>query len=81
LVCKGSIRFDYIEPGEPQQIASVERLDRTVRYAAAGYSRRCSGRSKEAEDATPRWFWTYNDERPNIAFGGATSTQNLAMAA
>lgn len=27
------------------------------------------------------WLWTYNHERPNMAIGGISPTQKLAMAA
>ncbi|TYK68203.1 transposase, partial [Comamonas sp. Z1] len=27
------------------------------------------------------WMWTYNHERPNMALGGFTPKQRLAMAA
>ena len=37
-------------------------------------------RVTSAESAT-RWLWTYNNERPNMAIGGITPKQKLAMAA
>jgi len=27
----------------------------------------------------PKWLWTYNNERPNMALGGITPMQKLAM--
>ena len=30
------------------------------------------------EDAI-KWLWTYNNERPNMAIGGITPIQKLAM--
>jgi putative transposase len=35
----------------------------------------------EVQEAATRWLWTYNNERPNIALGGSTPMQKLAMAA
>jgi len=36
---------------------------------------------EEAQDHATQWMWTYNHERPNMALGGITSKQRLAMAA
>lgn len=33
----------------------------------------------EAQEAATRWLWTYNNERPNMALGGFTPMQKLAM--
>ena len=35
----------------------------------------------EVPEAATRWRWTYNNERPNMALGGFTPIQQLAMAA
>ncbi|MGD9843005.1 MAG: integrase core domain-containing protein, partial [Steroidobacteraceae bacterium] len=35
----------------------------------------------EAQDSASKWLWTYNHERPNMAIGGITPMQKLAMAA
>ena len=32
-------------------------------------------------DTATDWLWTYNHERPNMALGGITPKQKLAMAA
>jgi putative transposase len=34
---------------------------------------------EEVQDAATRWLWTYNNERPNMALGGITPMQKLAM--
>lgn len=73
------IRIDYIQPGKPQQNAYVERFNRTVRYD--WLSQTLFGSIEEAQDAATRWLWTYNNERPNMAIGGITPAQKLAMAA
>ena len=35
----------------------------------------------EVQDFATRWMWSYNHERPNMALGGITLKQRLAMAA
>jgi putative transposase len=73
------IRMEYIQPGKPQQNAYVERFNRTVRYEwLAQY---CFDTITEVQDFATRWLWTYNHERPNMALGGITPKQRLAMAA
>ena len=73
------IRIDYIQPGKPQQNAYVERFNRTVRYDWLSQS--LFGSIEEVQNAATRWLWTYNHERPNMALGGITPRQKLAMAA
>jgi putative transposase len=76
---KKGIRIDYIQPGKPQQNAYVERFNRTVRYD--WLSQTLFGSIEEVQNAATRWLWTYNNERPNMALGGITPMQKLAMAA
>ena len=33
----------------------------------------------EAQDYATDWMWTYNHERPNMALGGITPKQKLAL--
>jgi putative transposase len=73
------IRINYIQPGKPQQNAYVERYNRTVRYD--WLSQTLFSSISEAQDSATRWLWTYNHERPNMAIGGITPMQKLAMAA
>ena len=73
------IRIDYIQPGKPQQNAYVERYNRTVRYD--WLSQTLFSSISEAQASATRWLWTYNHERPNMAIGGMTPMQKLAMAA
>jgi putative transposase len=76
---KRSIRIEYIQPGKPQQNAYVERFNRTVRYEwLAQY---LFDSLDEVQRFATRWLWTYNHERPNMALGGFTPIQRLAMAA
>lgn len=35
----------------------------------------------EIQDFANRWLWTYNNDRPNMALGGITPKQKLALAA
>jgi putative transposase len=73
------IRIEYIQPGNPQQNAYVERFNRTVRYEwRAQYLFDTVG---EVQDFATQWLWNYNHERPNMALGGFTPKQRLAMAA
>ncbi|WP_116827754.1 MULTISPECIES: IS3 family transposase [Pseudomonas syringae group] len=76
---KWGIRLDYIQPGNPQQNAYVERYNRTVRYDWLGHYLFES--IAEVQDYGTNWIWTYNNERPNMALGGITPKQKLALAA
>jgi putative transposase len=74
-----SIRIEYIQPGNPQQNAYVERFNRTVRYEwLAQYHFETIA---EVQDFATQWMWSYNHERPNMALGGITPKQRLARAA
>ena len=73
------IRIEYIQPGQPQQNAYVERFNRTVRYEWLAQS--LLDTVSEVQDFATRWLWNYNHERPNMALGGFTPKQRLAMAA
>ena len=73
------IRLDYIQPGKPQQNAYIERYNRTVRYA--WLSQYLFETIDEVRDFATRWLWSYNHERPNMALGGITPMQKLALAA
>lgn len=73
------IRIEHIQPGKPQQNAYVERYNRTVRYA--WLARILFDSIEQVQDKATRWLWTYNHERPNMALGGITPMQKLALAA
>jgi putative transposase len=73
------IRFEYIQPGKPQQNAYVERFNRTVRYE--WLSQYHWSNLEEVRLYATHWMWMYNHERPNMALGGITPKQRLAMAA
>ena len=73
------IRFEYIQPGKPQQNAYVERFNRTVRYEWLSQYHWTD--LDEVRLYATQWMWMYNHERPNMALGGITSKQRLAMTA
>jgi putative transposase len=76
---KRHIHIDYIQPGKPQQNAYVERFNRTVRYE--WLSQYYWTDLEEVQLFATQWMYGYNHERPNMALGGFTPKQRLAMAA
>lgn len=73
------IKLEYIQPGKPQQNAYIERFNRTARYEwLSQYEWKDLNHVRE--QAT-QWMWSYNYERPNMALGGITPKQRLAMVA
>ncbi len=72
------IQINHIQPGKPQQNAYVERYNRTVRYG--WLSQMAFDDLEEVQEAATQWLWTYNNERPNMAIGGITPMQKLALA-
>ena len=76
---KHGIQLRYIQPGNPQQNAYVERYNRTVRYDWLNQT--IFESISSVQDFATRWLWTYNNERPNMALGGITPKQKLALAA
>ena len=73
------IHLEFIQPGNPQQNAYIERYNRTVRYDwLAQYLFESIA---EVQAYATHWLWTYNNERPNTAIGGITPKQKLAMVA
>jgi len=76
---KRGIKLDFIQPGKPQQNAYIERFNRTARYE--WLSQYEWENLEHVQDYATRWMWSYNHERPNMALGGFTPKQRLAMAA
>jgi putative transposase len=76
---KHGITLAFIQPGNPQQNAYIERYNRTVRYD--WLEQYLWTEIYEVQDYATQWLWTYNHERPNMALGGITPMQKLAMAA
>ena len=73
------VRLEFIQPDNPQQNAYLERYNRTVRYVLLTHYLFES--IEEVKDRATNWLWTFNNERPNMAIGGVTPKQRLAMAA
>lgn len=66
----------FIQPGNPQQNAYIERFNRTMRYELLNVELFSS--IEEVQNAATTWQWMYNHERPNMALGGFTPAQKLA---
>jgi putative transposase len=73
------IRFEYIQPGNPQQNAYVERFNRAVRYE--WLSQYYWSSIEEVQEFATQWMYFYNRNRPHMALGGFTLKQHLTMAA
>ncbi len=76
---QNDIRVIFIQPGKPTQNAYVERWNRTVRHE--WLSQHLFESIDHAQQTATQWLWRYNHERPNMALGGITPKQKLAMAA
>lgn len=61
------IRLEFIQPGNPQQNAYIERFNRTVRYDWLGQY--IFTELSEVQEQATRWLWHYNNERPNMGIG------------
>jgi transposase InsO family protein len=70
--------FSIFRVGSPRA-ETVERYNRTIRYD--WLSHYLFESIAEVQDFATRWLWTYNNERPNMALGGITPKQKVAMAA
>jgi putative transposase len=75
---KNGIKLAFIQPGNPQQNAYVERYNRTVRHEWLEMFELLS--INHAQEEATKWLWTYNNERPNMAIGGITPAMKLALA-
>lgn len=73
------ITLEFIQPGKPQQNAYIERFNRTVRYD--WLTQYVFESITQVQLHATRWLWTYNNERPNMALGGITPKQKLALVA
>lgn len=72
------ITLAFIQPGNPQQNAYVERYNRTVRHEWLEMNEFTS--IEHAQEEATKWLWTYNNDRPNMAIGGMTPAMKLAKA-
>ena len=76
---KHQITLLFIQPGNPQQNAYIERYNRTVRYD--WLNQYLFSTIAEVQDFATQWLWSYNNERPNMAIGGIPPRQKLALVA
>lgn len=74
---KHNIKLLFIQPGNPQQNAYIERYNRTVRYD--WLNQHLFSNIQEVQEHATKWLWSYNNERPNTAIGGVTPKQKLEM--
>jgi putative transposase len=65
----------FIQPGNPQQNAYIERFNRTMRYELLNQNLFSS--IEQVQDAATKWQWIYNYERPSMALNGRTPIQCL----
>ena len=72
---KQGIVLLFIQPGNPQQNAYVERYNRTLRYD--WLNQHIFASIEDVQLLATNWLWTYNNERPNMAIGGITPVQKL----
>ena len=72
------IKLQYIQPGNPQQNAYVERFNRTVRHE--WLNQFLFNSIEHAQETAKRWKWSYNNERPHTAIGGIPPRKKLALA-
>jgi putative transposase len=73
------VMLKYIQLGNSQQNADVKRFNKTVRYERL--SQYYLSSLEVVQEFATRWMWSYNNARPNMALGGFTPKQKLAMAA
>jgi len=71
--------LEYIQPGQPQKNAYIERFNRTARYE--WLSQFAWDDLNQVQHAATQWMWFYNHQRPHMALGGFTPKQRLAMTA
>lgn len=69
----------YIQPGNLQQNAYIERFNQTVSYDWLEHYLFES--LDELQTFVTQWQWTYNHEHPNMALNGYTPKPHLAKAA
>ena len=72
------IKRQYIQPGNPQQNAYVERFNRTVRHE--WLNQFLFNSIEHAQETVTCWKWSYNNERPHTAIDGVLPRQKLVLA-
>lgn len=76
---KQGVELKFIQPGNPQQNAYVERYNRTVRYD--WLNQYLFSSIAEVQEYATEWLWFYNHERPNKANGGKPPKHKMALVA
>ena len=74
---KHQIKLLFIQPGNPQQNAYVERYNRTVRND--WLNQHIFSSIRQVQDFATRWLWQYNHQRPNMGNDGLTPIQKRAL--
>ena len=74
---KHGIKLLYIQPGNPQQNAYIERFNRTMRYELLNQILFES--LEHAQIEATNWLWCYNNKRPHMSLGGFTPVQTRMM--
>ncbi len=69
------IELKFIQPGNPQQNAYIERFNRTMRYELL--SPNLFGSIEDVQEAATAWAYAYNHDRPSMALNGLTPIQCL----
>jgi putative transposase len=72
---KHGIELKFIQPGNPQQNAYIERFNRTMRYELL--SPNLFGNIEEVQEAATEWAYAYNHDRPSMALNGRKPIQHL----
>jgi putative transposase len=75
---ENGIELKFIQPGNPQQNAYIERYNRTVRYD--WLNQNLFNSIAEVQEHATEWLWIYNNERPNMAIGGIPPNYLKALA-
>ena len=73
------IHLSFIQPGKPQQNAHIERFNRTVQNE--WLDEHLFESIQHAQSTATEWLRRYNAERSNMASGGMTPYQKMAIAA
>jgi putative transposase len=68
-----NINIQFIQPGNPQQNAYIERFNRTVRYD--WLNSHLFSTIEEVQAMATTWLWLYNNDRPHTAIGGIPPSQ------
>ncbi len=73
-----NIELIFIQPGNPQQNAYVERFNRTMRGELLNQN--VFESLDQAQIYVTQWLWQYNNNRPSMALGGVTPSMKLKQA-